>query len=337
MALRLLFSRQRRDASPQAVEPDGGQAVDVVAYEPADVNAWSDDPLERCIQQERYGFLVRHCHRFRDHPDLEAAVATATEAIDARFAMVPEGLVSLAMTTTALPGQAELDVETAPFLMARFCVTNAQYQKFVDGGGYMDLSLWPRDIWPHLIDFKDQTGQFGPRYWREGRHDQRLAEHPVVGVCYYEAAAYARWAGYRLPTGAEWQMAATWRIRSAAHVMRRYPWGDALDTSRCNLWASGIGHTMPVNSYGSGAAPNGVLQLIGNVWEWTESDYVVTDDAGSTVVGDMLLKEIRGGAFDTYFPSQATGHFRSGLNVLSRVHNVGFRCAWDLSPDSKSS
>jgi iron(II)-dependent oxidoreductase len=287
------------------------------------------------MQQERYGHVITQRERFSDHRRLASVVASAMEAMDQRFGMVPEGVVSVAMTTTAGPDAEERDVETVPFLMACMCVTNAQYQQFVDDGGYEDLDFWPQDIWPHLIDFKDQTGAPGPRFWRGGRHDRRLADHPVVGVCYYEAAAYARWAGYRLPTGAEWQMAASWRIRSVAHVMRRYPWGDALDTGRCNLWASAIGHTVPVNTYGSGAAPNGVLQLIGNVWEWTASDYVVTDERGATVVGDMLLKEIRGGAFDTYFPAQATGHFRSGLNVLSRVHNVGVRCACDLPKCSK--
>jgi iron(II)-dependent oxidoreductase len=151
----------------------------------------------------------------------------------------------------------------------------------------------------------------------------------VVGVCYYEAAAYARWAGYRLPTEAEWQMAASWRLRSLAHLPRRFPWGDALDTRRCNVWATGIGDTAPVDAYPDGAAPNGVQQLIGNVWEWTSSDYEVTDDYGSPVVGDMPMKSVRGGAFDTYFPAQAASTFRTGLAALVRANNVGFRCAVD--------
>jgi len=275
--------------------------------------------------------VVRQRDHWRDHPFIEATFRAAVEAIDAGFALVPEGFVSLSQSTTSEPGCAEEDVVTEPFLLARHCVTHQQYQHFVDSGGYEDLDLWPEEIWPHLIDFKDQTGATGPRYWREGRHDRRRVDHPVVGICYYEAAAYARWAGYRLPTGAEWQMAASWRLRSSAHVLRRYPWGDALDTSRCNLWISNLGATVPVASYASGAAPNGVLQLIGNVWEWTSSEYEVIDDCGRTVVGDMLLKGIRGGAFDTYFPSQATSCFRTGLASLTRAHNVGFRCVLDLS------
>src|SRR5206468_4186091 len=161
-------------------------------------------------------------------------------AIDENFALVPEGFVSLPQTIDDNPGCPEIDVETEPFLLARHAVTHAQFQKFVDAGAYEELELWPKDIWPHLIDFKDQTEHVGPRYWKNGRHDRRLAEHPVVGINCYEAAAYAQWAGFRLPTEAEWQMAASWRIRSSAHLLRRYPWGDALDTRRCNIWASGI-------------------------------------------------------------------------------------------------
>ena len=290
-----------------------------------------DDRLGRDLQLERFGHVVRCRSQYSDHPRLAEAFRTALEAIDERFAIVPAGFVSLAQSTTEAPGSPETDIETEPFLLALCCVTNAEYQRFVDADGYQDLDLWPQDVWPHLIDFKDQTGAPAPRFWMEGRHDRRLADHPVVGLSVYEAAAYARWAGYRLPTGAEWQMAASWRIRSAAHVLRRYPWGDALDTRCCNLWASNVGTTVPVTAYAPGAAPNGVLQLIGNVWEWVASIYDVTDEQGRPVVGDMVLQEIRGGAVDTYFASQATSFFRTGLASLLRAHNVGFRCALDVN------
>jgi iron(II)-dependent oxidoreductase len=86
---------------------------------------------------------------------------------------------------------------------------------------------------------------------------------------------------------------------------------------------------VPVSEYVSGASPNGVLQLIGNVWEWTGSNFEVSYEY-RPVVGDMLLKSIRGGAFDTYFAAQATSAFRTGMAALARVHNVGFRCALDM-------
>ncbi|HSW46602.1 MAG TPA: formylglycine-generating enzyme family protein [Phycisphaerae bacterium] len=329
MALKL-FSRKAKMAAARPART-GGARPSREDYVPAERMTLEDDPLQRYIQLGRFGWIARHREQWGDHPLIQAAFEAAIEAIDEHFAIVPEGFVSIAQATSDYPGCPETDIETPPFLLAKWCVTNQQYQGFVDDGGYEDLNLWPEDIWPHLIDFKDQTGDAGPRFWRHGRHDRRIADHPVVGVSCYEAAAYARWAGFRLPTGAEWQMAASWRIRSSAHVLRRYPWGDAFDVRRCNLWASGLGRTVSVEGYEEGAAPNGVLQLIGNVWEWTDSEYGVQDDAGRLVVGDMILKEIRGGAFDTYFPAQATSSFRTGLAGLRRMHNVGFRCIVDLS------
>jgi len=316
-------SKQKRSARPRTIQEE--------PFEPAEPVIFDTDTLQRHMQSQRYGFIIRHRHRWGDHPLIEPTFQATVEAIDTHFAIVPEGFVTISQSTSDDPGCSEIDVDTDPFLLACHCVTNEQFQYFVEDGGYENLELWPEDIWPHLIDFNDLTGLNAPRYWREGRHNKRLADHPVVGICYYEAAAYANWVGYRLPTGAEWQMAATWRIRSSANVLRRYPWGDALDTNRCNIWSSNIGKTVPVSEYELGAAPNGVLQLIGNVWEWASSDYDVTDDSGRQVVGDMLMKEIRGGAFDTYFAAQATGSFRTGLVSLARMHNVGFRCVVDLS------
>lgn len=299
-------------------------------FQPAEPTVLHDDPLKRELQCERYGFVIINRDHWQRHAEAKRLVDQAAQAIDDQFALVPEGYASVPQTVSDAPGSPEEDLETESFLLARHAVTNGQFQKFVDAEGYQNLELWPEDIWPHLIDFKDQTDHQGPRYWQNGLHDRRKADHPVVGICFYEAFAYARWAGYRLPTTAEWQMAASWRIRSSAHVLRRYPWGDALDKSRCNIWASGIGDTQPVQSYENGAAPNGVCQLIGNVWEWTATDYEVTDPDGNPVIGDMIMKDIRGGAYDTYFPAQATSFFRTGLASLIRAHNVGFRCALDL-------
>lgn len=333
MALRL-FSRRQAEPPPPPVppqrQPEPRQVRAPAPYEPADPIELNPDPLLRCIQLERFGIITARRDQWRNHVGAQAVLEAAVRAIDEQFALVPEGFVSLPQTVSGDPGSPEVDVETHAFLLQQHAVTNAQYQNFVDAGGYEDLEYWPKDIWPHIIDFRDQTHTAGPRYWRNGRHNKALANHPVVGICFYEAAAYARWAGFRLPEETEWQMAASWRIRSSANVLRRYPWGDALDIRRCNIWASGVGTTVPVTYHESGAAPNGVLQLIGNVWEWTASDFEVTDDEGRTVVGDMLMKSIRGGAFDTYFPFQATSGFRTGASSLMRMHNIGFRCALDL-------
>lgn len=323
-----LFSKKKND---ETLKKGKG------SYEPAESQPLESDPLRQCVQLERYGLVIANRDRWKSHPQSDAILQSVLEKLDESFALVPEGYVSLPQTVNDFPGCPETDVETQGFLLARHPVTNAQFQKFVDAGGYAELDLWPEDVWPHLIDFKDLTECPAPRFWERGRHNKRLANHPVVGICYFEADAYARWAGLRLPTEAEWQMAASWRIRSSAQILRRYPWGDALDTTRCNIWATGLGHTVPVNEFENGAAPNGVLQLVGNVWEWTDSDFCLSDKEGRAVVGDMPMKSIRGGAFDTYFPNQATSFFRTGLACLFRMHNVGFRCAMAIDNQNKAS
>jgi len=285
------------------------------------------DLLEQALRAGRLGHFVAQPSPWANQPRFETVLAEAARAIDERFALVPAGIVSIPLTTCDDPGQPETDCETQEFMLARHAVTNADFQHFVDAEGYRDMSLWPEEIWPHLISFKDMTDTPGPRYWQNGRHDRRLADHPVVGISFYEAAAYAQWAGYRLPTEAEWQMAASWQIRSEANVHQRYPWGDSLDLQRCNIWASGHNGTLPVGACPGGAAPNGVLQLIGNVWEWTNSDFLCADTNGQRVVGDSRMNSIRGGAFDTYFAWQATATFRTGLACVARSNNVGFRCA----------
>jgi iron(II)-dependent oxidoreductase len=343
MALKL-FSRKRENAeSADAGRPAVGpatnrpkaspRAIAAIPFEPAETVKLSEDSLYRQIELERLGIVFREYDRWEKHPDLEEAWRAVSDELDHRFALVPEGFASLPRTLDDGPGSPEIDIETPPFLLARWAVTNAQYQKFVDIGAYTELALWPEEIWPHLIDFKDLTGHPGPRFWREGRHNRHLGHHPVVGISVCEAAAYARWAGFRLPTEAEWQMAASWRIRSSANVLRRYPWGDALDVSKCNIWASGVGGTVPVTEYANGSAPNGVCQLCGNVWEWTASNFDMTDAEGSPVVGDMIMTSIRGGAYDTYFAAQTTSCFRTGLASLARAHNVGFRLAMDVPGD----
>ncbi len=334
-----LFSRSKPRASSIPPAPDiqvdppppaQARRPALPPFEPAEQVALPGDPLERLIAQQRYGTVLARTREWAAHAQGQQRLDQVSQMIDGQFAYVPEGFASLQVVVDDQPGSPEVDFETSAFLIARCTVTNAAFQHFVDDGAYANLELWPQDIWPHLIDFKDLTGKPGPRFWREGRHNRHLADHPVVGISWYEATAYAAWAGYRLPTEAEWQMAASWRIRSSANVLRRYPWGDALDVRRCNLWGSGAGATCPVTEYANGAAPNGALQLAGNVWEWTGGEFELTDSEGRPILGDMLMKPIRGGAYDTYFASQATSCFRTGLASLARTHNAGLRCAMSL-------
>ncbi len=334
MALKFLTRKLRGAARTGAGAPmpcpTPGSRPSSSDHQPAEREAPHPEPLQQLCQQHRYAVLLAQMGRCA--PNVEGAdlYAAAERKLEEDMGVVPAGSVSMPTTLDDRPGCPEIDVDVEPFLLALHTVTNERFQHFVDANCYDELDLWPEEIWPHLIELHDLTGKPGPRYWVEGRHDRRLADHPVVGVSWYEAMTYAKWVGLSLPTEAQWQMAASWRIRSEADVFRRFPWGDAMDYERCNVWGSGRGRTTPVNDYASGVAPNGVHQLIGNVWEWMSSEFEITDSKGRPVVGEMPMKGVRGGAFDTYFDTQATASFRTGQILLARTHNLGFRCAVEV-------
>ena len=267
-------------------------------YDPAPQEILEADPLRAMFQQERFNLILKDRATWKSHPEWSEVEQQASGHLDRQMAIVPEGRASLLRTLTEVPDAEVIDANVPSFLMDIHAVTN---------------------------------GQPGPRYWRHGRHDQRLSRHPVVGVCWYKASAFARWIGQRLPTEPEWQLAASWRIVSDTDVLYRFPWGDAMDRKKCNIWASQVCSTVPVDSYEHGAAPNSVVQLIGNVWEWVESDLDIVTEEGVQILGEMTMKSARGGAFDTYFESQCTALFRSGFNALTRAHNLGFRCALNLT------
>jgi formylglycine-generating enzyme required for sulfatase activity len=301
----------------------------VATFQPSRYEKLNEDPLLRMLQQGRYAILLSEESKTPQGGNSGAMFDTARDELEKSMAIVPAGSSSIPQNLFDDGDDVEVPVE--PYLLDVHTVTNGRFQKFVDGGGYDALEFWPEEIWPHLIELKDLTGQPGPRFWRQGRCDERLWDHPVVGLSWYEAQAFAIWIGQRLPTEAEWQMAASWHINSSADIMRRFPWGDAMNSEKCNIWTSRKNGTVPVDEYPSGVAPNHVYQLVGNVWEWTDSEYVIADGTGNPVVGEMPMHAVRGGAFDTYFESQATAHFRTGQIALARTHNTGFRCAMDLN------
>lgn len=207
-------------------------------------------------------------------------------------------------------------------------VTNRQFHDFVADGGYGQQSLWETAVWSRVGEFTDQTQRPSPRFWKNGMYADGEGELPVVGINWFEADAYARWSGRRLPTDGEWLMAATCPVitTNSELVQRRFPWGDALDPHRANLGMMGLGRPNAVHEFLEGSSAHGINQLIGNVWEWTASDLVITS-YGKEVHFDVPIKSLRGGSFDTYFESQATCQFQSGESALARRHNLGFRCA----------
>lgn len=293
-----------------------------------------DDPaalIEQMLTQGRYCLLLRPQLVGNLTPDqLERAVSAHDDAM----ALTPEGTVLMQSLPAA---EARLNAETSsgrlvqiePVYLDRYPVTNAQYWEFVAAGGYEQMALWQPEILPGLLDFVDRTGEPGPRYWQNGTFPEALEDHPVIGVNWFEAAAYARWVGKRIPTDPEWVKAGSWPVGpiAAQPRQRKFPWGESMDRSRAHLWGSGASATAAVTTYSNGVSVGGVYQLIGNVWEWTTTDFGVWDESQFRLELSEPLKSIRGGAFDTYFDNQSTCQFQSGESPLARKHNIGFRCA----------
>lgn len=291
----------------------------------------SDDLVGQMLSQGRYALLLRpQIVRSLTVEQRDLAVSTFTEATSC----VPEGEVFVESwrsddvgTDWDYPASGcRLPVEL--MYLDRFAITNQQYRVFVKCEGYLQESLWHPNVWPRVSELTDQTGHAGPRFWSEGSYPAGLEYHPVVGVSWFEAGAYARWAGKRLPCDAEWVKAASWPVIAAEcePIQRKYPWGETMDLARSNLWASHLGTTVPVTDFPEGASVGGVSQLLGNVWEWTTDNLaIIAEDCGLEF--DQPLKSLRGGAFDTYFESQVNTQFQSGDSPLARQHNLGFRCA----------
>ncbi|MEW4560952.1 formylglycine-generating enzyme family protein [Bremerella sp. JC770] len=299
----------------------------------------SQSLARKMLDQGRYTLLLRPQIAESIPPKL---LQRAQNMLDDEMTLVPGGETIVGKGANDSPDQPEhLDgriVQVEGFYLDRYQVTNEQYLSFVDNGGYEQISLWDPEIVPALLDFVDLTGEPGPRFWKNGKYQSGQAQHPVVGVCWYEAAAYARWVGKRLPTDPEWVKSGGWPVPlpGSRPIQRKFPWGEAFDQNKCNLWGSGHGATVPVEKYDDGMSVGGANQLIGNVWEWTSSRFGAWQSSASPLVLDASMRSIRGGAFDTYFETQATCDFQSGDKAVARKRNVGFRCAigiCDLIPD----
>lgn len=174
-------------------------------------------------------------------------------------------------------------VEVHPFKMARAPVTNVEFAEFVEDRGYLRRELWSHQGWV----WRGKAGAQHPSCWvRAGtgwmrRHFDRLVpaepHAPVVHVNWYEAEAYCNWAGRRLPTEAEWELAASAEPapdrRGITTRKRRYPWGDEPPSAeRANLDSRFMG-CVEVGAFASGDSAFGCRQMLGNVWEWTASAF----------------------------------------------------------------
>ncbi len=273
-----------------------------------------------------------------------------TEGAPGALTLPPEVLVPggpFTMGTSTEPWSLDNErpahpVDVPAFFIDTVPVSNAQYAAFIADGGYDEPRWWSPEGWEH----RQRAGLSAPMTWRRdgGQWVRRRfgvvepvpPAEPVQHVCWYEADAYARWAGRRLPGEAEWEKAA--RFDPASGRSRRYPWGDEDPAPQhANLGQRHL-QPAPAGSYPDGAAPSGARQLIGDVWEWTASDFLPYPGFAawpyreySEVFFGSSYKVLRGGSF-AVDPVACRGTFRNWDYPIRRQIFAGFRTARDAEP-----
>ncbi|MFF3303749.1 ergothioneine biosynthesis protein EgtB [Streptomyces sp. NPDC001741] len=327
-----------------------GRALDVLGGAPLHGEG---RPLER--SGFAFGMVAQHeqqhdetmliTHQLRSGPAVLSApeppepVATAQMPVEV---LVPGGPFTMGTSTEpwALDNErpahrrdvASFHIDTAP-------VTCGAYARFVEDGGYTDERWWAPEGWAMVREH----GLSAPLFWhrdagqwltrRFGVTEPVRADEPVLHVSWYEADAYARWSGRRLPTEPEWEKAA--RHDPASGRSLRYPWGDEDPApEHANL---GQRHLRPAaaGAYPAGRSPAGVGQLIGDVWEWTSSDFAPYPGFAafpyreySEVFFGPAHKVLRGGSF-AVDPVACRGTFRNWDLPVRRQIFSGFRTARD--------
>ena len=229
-------------------------------------------------------------------------------------------------------------VDLPDFLIDRTPVTNGAFAEFVESGGYERQEFWEPAGWEYI----KREGITAPKHWyqpdscgwwteRFGHEELLNPDAPVMHVSWYEADAYARWAGKRLPTEAEWEKAASWDPKTG--MKRLYPWGDEAPTpAHANLDQLAFA-TAEVGAYPEGASAYGVLGMIGDVWEWTATDFCAYPSFEafpykeySEVFFGSEYKVLRGGSWATR-PGAIRNTFRNWDFPVRRQLFCGFRCA----------
>ena len=352
----------RPDQARRYIAEVRDQALHLLGDAPADTG----DPLlsDRFVlgmiaqHEQQHDETMLATHQLRQGAAVLHAEAPPPAPADAarlpREVLVPGGEFTMGTSTDpwALDNERPAhSVHVPAFYLDTTPVTNEAYQAFIADGGYTDPRWWTEEGWRH----RTEAGLEAPLFWtrdgsasasssvgggwlrrRFGVVEPVPADEPVVHVSWYEADAYARWAGRRLPTEAEWEKAA--RHDPAADRSRRYPWGDADPApEHANLGQRHL-QPAPAGSYPAGQSAYGARQLVGDVWEWTSSDFAPYPGFTafpykeySEVFFGPDYKVLRGGAFGVD-PVVCRGTFRNWDYPIRRQIFSGFRTARDARP-----
>jgi serine/threonine-protein kinase len=193
-----------------------------------------------------------------------------------------------------------------PFFIDTHEVTCDEYQKFIAATEYPT-----------------------PPGWINGQYPTGTARRPVTGVNWDDANAYAKWAGKRLPSEAEWEFAAR------GTEGRRYPWGNEWRPGFSNADSTSLGRMSDVGAYSAGASPFGLFDMVGNAWEWTSSDFIAYPGSNVSVQSSEDNKVIRGGCYLSK-KTQATATYRFSWSARNAegYENTSFRCVKDIEVSS---
>ena len=230
------------------------------------------------------------------------------------------------------------EVDLKPFLIDRLPVTNGRYLEFMNDRGYKREELWSEQGRRWLAE----TGIEAPKYWeRDGSGwTNRVMDltravdptRPVCHVCFYEAEAFAHWDGKRLPTEFEWEAAASWDPVSRTALL--FPWGNGADPRYANIDQLSF-DTAPIGSFDENVSPTGCYGMIGDVWEWTSSDFRGYPGFRSFPYREYSeeffgpdYKVLRGGSWATRTDA-IRNTFRNWDYPIRRQIFSGFRCARD--------
>jgi gamma-glutamyl hercynylcysteine S-oxide synthase len=254
---------------------------------------------------------------------------------------VPGGRFVLGVDTSTEPFSLDNErpahsVDVGPFWIGRVPVSNRQWLDFVNDGGYHRQDLWSARGWGHRIEAELER----PKFWTEHGTRRRFGidedvplDEPVQHVCYYEAEAFAAWSHARLPTEIEWEKACAWDpVREAR---RAWPWGSQAPTEAvANVGGLGL-RPAPVGAFPASASAYGAEQMIGDVWEWTSSDFAPWPGFTPMIYraysepffgGDY--KVLRGGSW-AVASSTIRPSFRNWDYPIRRQIFTGVRLAWD--------
>ncbi|MFI6685220.1 ergothioneine biosynthesis protein EgtB [Streptomyces sp. NPDC050485] len=324
-----------------------GRALDVLEHTPLGGGPLTDagfafGMIAQHEQQHDETMLITH--QLRSGPAALTAPEPppgSTEGLPAEV-LVPGGPFTMGTSTEpwALDNERPAHHRIVPaFHLDTTPVTCGAYLCFIEDGGYLDARWWEPEGWAMVREHELSAPLF---WWREGGQWLRRrfgvtepvpSDQPVLHVSWYEADAYARWAGRRLPSEVEWEKAA--RHDPVSGRSRRYPWGDADPTpAHANLGQRHL-RPAPAGAYPEGQSPLGIRQLIGDVWEWTSSDFLPHPGfvafpyrEYSEVFFGPGHKVLRGGAFSVDEVA-CRGTFRNWDLPVRRQIFAGFRTARD--------